>query len=218
MSYYVDLILNILFTLVPVLFGWIRFPNINPVFYPFFFSVWLNGLNLTIGGIIAEFGYYNTTNYNIWFLLDAYISLWIFEKWNLFESKQSYQALWMVLSVFWLIETVFFSKLTLDYNSYFRMFYCFIIILMSISTINSLLIRERKALLKNPVFIICCTFVFFNSIIVLAEAFFASNLQLGDSFRINMERIILFAGLLCNLIYTIAILLMPKKQAFILQY
>ena len=204
--------------MIPAVVGWIRFPQINPVFYPFLISIWLNALNVIFGSIIVQFGYYNIFHYNIWFLIDAFLLLWLFKKWNLFESKKVYYSLWVLLSVCWLAESIFLSKLTRDYNSYFRIFYSFLIVLMSISTINSLLMRERKPLIRNPMFIICCTFALYNTITVVAEAFFASHLQLGDSFRINMDFMILYAGFLFNTIYAIAILWMPKKQAFILQY
>ena len=188
-SYYIDLMLSIFFIMIPAVVGWIRFPQINPVFYPFLISIWLNALNVIFGSIIVQFGYYNIFHYNIWFLLDAYLSLWIFKRWNLFESKKSYRNLWILISSFWLIETVFFSKLVFEYNSYFRIFYCFVIILMSINTINATLMRERKALIKNPMFVICCTLVLSNTITVLGESFFASNLQLGNRFRISVDRI-----------------------------
>ena len=218
MNYYVVLMLS-LFIIVPAIIGWVRFSNINPIFYPFLISIWLNALNNIFGSIIVEFGYYNVFHFNIWILLDAYILLWSFKKWNFFDrGKKMYYLLWSLFSVAWILETIFFSKLTVEYNSYFRIFYSFVIILMSINTINYLLIRERRPLLKNAMFIICCAFVLFNTITVLAEAFFASNLQLGESFRYNMEFIIIFTSLLCNMIYALAILWMPKKQAFILQY
>ncbi len=163
-------------------------------------------------------GYYNIFHYNIWFLLDAIVLLWSFKKWNLFESKKVYNSLWILISICWLLESIFLSKLTRDYNSYFRILYSFLIILMSISTINSLLMKERKPLIKNPIFVICCTFVLLNTITVLGEAFFASHLQLGNNFRINVDHVIVYTGWLCNTVYAITILWMPKKQAFILQY
>jgi hypothetical protein len=217
MSYYIALIIS-LFILAPAIIGAIRFLNINTIFYPFIISIWVNAINLILGFIIVEFGYFNTFHYNIWFLIDALIWLWLFRKWNLFESQIFYKSLWFLLIVAWLLETIFLSKLTLDYNSYFRILYSFIVILMSISTINSILMKERKLLLKNPMFVISCTLVLANIITVLTEAFFASNLQLGDEFRSNMERMVVITSLLCNLIYALAILWMPKKQAFILQY
>ena len=218
MSYYLELALNILFIAVPAIVGWVRVIYINPVFYPFLISIWLNAVNTIFGSIIVQFGFYNIFHYNIWFLLDALILLWLFNRWNLFESKKVYHSLWVLLIICWLIEAIFLSKLIGDYNSYFRILYSFLVILMSISTINSLLIKERKPLLKSPMFVICCTFVLSNTIIVLGEAFFASRLQLGDKFRTNMDDMITYTSWLCNTIYAITILWMPKKQAFILQY
>ena len=181
--------------------------------------MWVSAVNVVFGSIIVQFDYYNTVNFNLWLLVDSYILLWLFQKWNFVEpTKRLYQSIWVLFSFVWLLETIFLSKLSLGFNSYFRIFYSFIVILLSISTINSLLIKERKPLLKNPMFVICGTFVFFNTIVVLAEAFFASNLQLGDKFRINIDRITVLTGFLCNMVYTITILWMPKKQAFILQY
>ena len=88
-SYYIDLMLSIFFIMIPAVVGWIRFPQINPVFYPFLISIWLNALNVIFGSIIVQFGYYNIFHYNIWFLIDAFLLLWLFKKWNLFESKKS---------------------------------------------------------------------------------------------------------------------------------
>ncbi len=218
MGYYIDLTLSVIFIVIPACIGWIRFSNINEVFYPFLISIWLNAVNVIFGSIIVEFDYNNIFHYNIWFLLDAFVLLWLFKKWNLFESKKLYHSLQFLLGICWLLESIFLSKLIQDYNSYFRIVYSFLVILMSISTINSLLMRERKSLLKNPMFVICCTFVLMNTITVLAEAFFASHLQLGESFRINMDNIIVYSAFLFNTVYAIAILWMPKKQAFILQY
>jgi hypothetical protein len=217
MGYYVGLWLSLVIV-VPAIVGAIRFANVNPIFHPFIISIWLSALNLIFGAMIVEFGYYNIVHYNIWFLLDAFVLLWLFKEWNLFESKRLYRFLLILLSIFWLSEIIFLSRLTHEYNSYFRILYSFIIILLSISTINSLLMRERKPLLKNPMFIICCTFVILNAITVLTEAFFASNLHLGDQFRINMDRIMTLTSVIGNLIYALAILWMPKRQAFILQY
>src|SRR5215203_5496208 len=98
-SYYIDLILGIFFIMIPAIVGWIRFPQINPVFYPFLIAIWLNALNVIFGSIIVQFGYFNIFHYNIWFLLDAFVLLWMFKKWNLFESKKMYNSLWLLLSI-----------------------------------------------------------------------------------------------------------------------
>ena len=218
MNYYLLKALDLLI-IIPATIAWLRFSKINSIYYPFLFSIWITTLDNIYGGIIVEFGYYNIVDFNIWVLLNAYIILWLFKKWNIFDqAKRLYQFLLILFGFAWMLETILLSKLTLGFNSYFRILSSFVFILMSISTINFLLMRERKSLVKNPMFIICCTFVLFNTITVLSEAFFASNLQLGDQFRINVDRMIVFTGVLSNLVYAITILWMPKKQAFILQY
>ena len=218
MNYYLVKALDLLI-IIPAIIALLRVSKINSVFYPFLYSIWLGTLENVFSSIIVEFDYYNTIDFNIWLLLNAYVVLWLFKNWNLFDrSRKLYGFLIFLVTIVWTVETIFLSKLAEGFNSYFRILFSFMVILMSINTINSLLMRERKPLLKNPVFLICSTFVLFNTIAVVAEAFFASNLQLGDQFRINMDRIIVFTSLLCNLIYALAILWMPKKQAFILQY
>lgn len=218
MDYYVILTFS-LFSIVPTIIAWARLSNINPIYYPFLISVWLNAVNNVFGGIVVEYGYYNTFHYNIWILLDAFVLLWSFKKWGFFDGgKKLYYLLSALFGVVWISETIFITKLTIDYNSYFRILYSFVIILISINTVNYLIIRERKTLLKNSMFIICCALILFNTIHVLAEAFFAANLQLGYRFRYNMEFMIVVTSLLCNITYSLAILWMPKKQAFTLQY
>jgi hypothetical protein len=217
MSYYVVTALG-LFVVVPAIIAAFRLPDINPVFDPFIISIWVNAFNVFFSSAVDPLGYYNIVPYNIWFLLDAFIMLWLFKKWNLFESKKLYHSLWILLGIFWLVETIFFSKLIGEFNSYFRILYCFIVILMSISTINSILMKERINLMKNSMFLICCTFVLLNTITVIGESFFASNLQLGNTFRISMDRLITYTNLLCNIIFSLIIVWMPKKQAFMLQY
>jgi hypothetical protein len=196
----------------------IRLPTISSEFDPFIIAIWLRGANAAFGLIIQHFGYNNIVHYNLWFVGEAFLLLWAFEKWNLFESKKFYRFLAVALGFTWLAETILFSKLTGDYNSYFRIIYSFVVILMSISMINNILLRAAINPLKNSIFLICCTLVLLNTITVIGEAFFAYNLIMGEEFRIYMDHIINFIDALCSLIFALIILWMPKKQAFTLQY
>ena len=217
MDFYVAASLS-LFIVVPAIVAAVRLPDISSDFDPFLIFIWLNAFNVGFGTIIEPLGYYNIVHYNIWFLADAFILLWLFRKWNLFESKKVYRSIVIMLGICWLVETIFFSKLTTDYNSYFRILYSFIVILRSISLINSLLLKANINPLKNPIFLICCTFILLNTITVIGEAFFAYNLILGNEFRMYMEDLIIFINVLCSLFFALIILWMPKKQAFTLQY
>jgi hypothetical protein len=145
--------------------------------------------------------------------------LWLFKKWHLFDaSKNIYYGLFILYSIAWLTEMIFIAKFSLAYASYFRILYSFITVLMSINVINFLLMKERSMLLRNSMFIICCSFVLFYSLAAVSEAFFAYGVRLSNSFLAYVTYILIFANFFCNLIYALAILWMPKKQAFTLQY
>jgi hypothetical protein len=204
--------------LVPAIVAAIRLPKTSPEFDPFLVFLWLSGINGAISLPVQYLGYYNILHYNIWFLADAYCLLWIFKRWNLFESKRFYNSIAVVFGVCWLVETIFFSKLLEDYNSYFRIIYTFVAILMSVAMINTVLLKIRVSPLKNPMFLICCTFVLLNTITVIGEAFFAYSLVFGNTFRIGMDHIIVIIHAICSLFFALIILWIPTKQAFTLQY
>ena len=203
---------------VPAMVAALRFPKISSEFDLFIASIWLYGFNAGIGTMVEPFGFNNIFHYNIWFLADAYILLWVFKKWNLFQSRKIFNSIAVLLGICWLTETIFFSKLTGDYNSYFRVIYCFAVILMSIGMINIVLLKARGNPLKSSVFLICCTFILLDTITVIGEAFFAYNLVLGNQFRIYMDDLIILINALCSLMFALIILWMPKRQAFTLQY
>ena len=207
-----------LFALIPAILGAIRLPMISREFDPFIVCMWLYGINGGISYSVIDMGYYNIFHYNIWFLADAYTLLWVFKRWNLFESKKFHRSIAVFIGLCWLTETIFFSKLLGDYNSYFRIIYSFIVILMSISMINALLLKATINPLKNSIFLICCTIILLNTISLISEAFFAYNLVLSNQFRIYMDHINTFINALCSLIFALIILWLPRKQAFTLQY
>lgn len=217
MNFYVSIALNHLIT-VPAIVSWVRYKNINPAFYPFLIWVWAGFLNETISIFLMFNGYYNIVNFNIFLLAQSLLFLWLFKRWNLFNQKKIYFFLLTAFIVAWLRETIFFSKLTQAFNSYFLIFHSFIIVLMSISIINMLLMKERASLSRNPVFIICSALVLFFTLQVLTEAFWAYGVKLSPSFQNGLTLIVVFTNLFCNFIYTLAIVWMPKKQPFTLQY
>lgn len=218
MNYYLVLILN-LSVLFPSILGWVHFKKVDSAFYPFIYIVWLGCINEIVSNTVMYYGYYNTVNFNIHLLLEAFLLLFLFKKWYLFNrSKKIFYILFIGYAITWTLETIFISKLVSAFDSYFRILYCFISVLMSISIINFLLMSERKLLLKNSIFLICCAFVLFYTLSVLTEVFFLYGLQLSNSFILYINRIVVFTNFFCNLIYALALLWMPKKLAFTLQY
>lgn len=218
MNYYTSITLN-LFVLIPSLIGLLRFNKISREFYPFLLIVWLGCINEIFSIIIIRFGFYNIINFNIHLLFESLLLLWLFKNWHVFDrAKKIYHALIFIYLLSWIAETIFITKLSLAFTSYFRILYSFITVLLSVTVTNFLLMKEKGLLLKNSIFIICCAFLIFYTLTVLAEAFFAYGLKLGPGFTNSINHIIVFTNFFCNLIFALAILWMPKRQAFSLQF
>jgi hypothetical protein len=198
--------------------GLIRFRRINPAFYPFLYIMWAGSVNEITSTVIVFLGYYNIINFNIYNLVESILGVWLFYRWHLFyQTNRLYYALLLTFSLTWLLDIVFISGFS-HFNSFYRIFYSFVLILLSINMINRLLFQERISLLKNPVFLICSGFIIFYTLTVSTEAFFVYGLKLSPAFQENINYILNSANLLCNLIYALAILWMPRRQAFSLQY
>jgi hypothetical protein len=198
--------------------GCVRFRRIHPDYYPFLFLIWTGSINEVISTILIFSGYYNIVNFNIYNLIESLLATWLFYRWRLFDGNQKlYHSLLLTFSASWLLDIIFISGFS-HFNSYFRIFYSFALILMSINMINRMLFKERINFLRNPVFIICSGFIIFYTLTVTTEAFYVYGLKLSLAFQANITYILMSANLFCNLIYALAILWMPRRQAFSLQY
>ncbi len=217
MNFYVTQALGFLI-IIPAIAGWVRYKNINPAFYPFLIWIWVGLINESIGLIMMLRGYYNIMNFNIFLLIQSLLILNLFRRWRLFKPEKTYYLFFVIFIIAWLGETVFISKLTNAFNSYFLIFHSFVIVLMSISTINMLLMKERALLVKNSIFLNCGAFVIFFTLSVLTETFWAYGLKLSPSFTNGINHIIVIANTFCIFVYTLAIVWMPKKQPFTLQF
>ena len=196
----------------------IRLHEINTNFYPFLVFIWAGAINEIFSTIIINLGFYNIFNYNLSLLIESVLLLWQFHKWGLFKDKKYFTILFLLFVLSWLSENIFISGFYLGFNSYFRIFCSFIIVLLSLSILNQEILKERKNLLRNSIFIICCGIILMYTYAVLTESFIVYGVSMNDPFSKNLYRIFIFINLFCNIIYAIAILWMPKKQAFTLQY
>lgn len=117
----------------------------------------------------------------------------------------------------WFADNIFLYSVHGN-NSVFRIFYSLIILLLSIRQLHVILAREENKFLKNAVFQLCATFLVYYSCRVFIEI--VNFLLPGQSNAYNLElfMIIAVANFLSYIIYTIAILCIPGKQEFTMQY
>ncbi|PWU00672.1 MAG: hypothetical protein C5B52_08535 [Bacteroidetes bacterium] len=200
--------------LVPAVTAWIRFKKVNPIFLPVVYFIWIGTLNEIISLIINLAGYSNAINSNIYVLIEACILTLQFAKWDLFRKKESlYKIVLISLLVFWLLENFVVGSIR-QFSSYFRIYYSFLVALMSVTEINRLIVTDRKNLFKNPIFLFCIGFIIYFTYKVLVETFWVYGLNYKRTFRNSVYDILLWINLFANLTYATGFLWMNRKLRF----
>ncbi len=182
-------------------------------FLPFFVFIWAGAANEIVSHFTILYLRSNMMNNNIYVLIESLLLLWLFYCWQLFDrSKWLLWALGASFILFWLAEVFVFSEIT-RVAAYFRVFYSFPIVLLSISMINRLLTQESGNLLKNAAFIICVAFVIYFTFKILLEIFYIYGMMHSRAFRTSVFDIMRVINLLCNLIYAVALIWIPRKNS-----
>jgi hypothetical protein len=201
---------------IPAILGFFKFAGANPDYTPFFWYIWLGLLNEIISSFINYAGHSNAVNNNIYVLVESLLILWLFRRWKLFKTYDIYYALVFLYLAVWVTENLFISRITF-FNSYFRIVYSFATVLMSIQVVNQLIVREQKSITRHATFIISTGFIIYYTYKILVEVFWVYGLNKNPEFQTNVYNILNIINLICNLIYALAIIWVPRKQEFIRQ-
>lgn len=191
-----------------------KFKKAASSFLPFFIFIWLGFANEVLSYFTAHYLRNTNVNNNIYVLLESLLLLWQFTCWRLFDSNRLLpKILAAAFVLFWIAECFIFADI-LYVAGYFRVFYSFVIVLLSISMMNQLITSERGNLLKNAAFIICIAFVIFFTYKILIEIFYIYGLFTSNrEFRLRVFNIMRYINLFCNLVYAAALLWVPKKSS-----
>jgi hypothetical protein len=213
MTYTTALICTLSIVIAAVI-GVVRFKKINPAYYPFLILVWVAFLNEVIGFLLSRTIRSNTVNNNIYVLIESLLILWQFQKWHVFDrSMPLFRILLVVFPLAWVVNIFIISGIN-STAIYFRIFYSFVIVLISINTINGLIILERRNILKNPVFLINIGFILYFTLKLLVQTILIYGSGVSSEFRMNVIITHVYVNLFANLIYGLAVLWMPSKQRF----
>jgi hypothetical protein len=204
---------------LPVIAGIIRLKVIDQSYYPFivflcagcimeflpFYLYPAHGRNVTVAVV------------NLYALFEAMVLTWLFYSWSLFKKdRKFFQAVLICFFVLWLVLTFLFQSTT-GSNYAFRVLYSVAIIIFSVSMINKLVITERGTLLKSPKFIISICLIIFYTFFALTNvtrlSYYSS--KASSVFIQELQYIPAWSNFITNLIYTLAILWMPRKKSFI---
>jgi hypothetical protein len=184
--------------------------------HPFLVLMWVALLNELLSDIVIGYFHTNSVNSNIYVLVEALIVVWQFSRWRLFPGTRPYLWIAGLLAAFWIGENLVYSNLRV-FNSYFRVVYALVIVLLSIQLVNKLIVAEQRSLLRNAIFLICLGFTLFYTYKIMVEIFWIYGLNASRDFRSKVFFISNFVNLFSNLIFAVAILWMPRKREFMLQ-
>src|SRR5665647_2019735 len=202
--------------IVPAIIGIFRFRKLNQIYFPFLLCIWIGLLNELVSVLLIDFFHVsNSVNTDIYCLIEALLYTWLFRNLNLFQHTKQYILLMSFLCTAWLIDNFIISQITL-FDSYFTIVYSLMIVLMSITILNRLIVQQIN-LLANSTFLICAALIIYFTLMALMEIFWLYGLNSSSIFRLNIYRIMSYINLSVNLIFAIAILWMHRKQEFTLQ-
>jgi hypothetical protein len=213
-------ILNLIFSFtiaIAAVIGLVRLSKIDRTYYPFLILIWLGLVTEVMNLVMLQIPGHEKNNLivgNIYVLGEAILITWQFKRWGLFR-KLNWLFGTLIISYFFLWTAEKLKLYTLnDLTHLYSIWYGFLIVLMSISTLNSLIVRERKNILKNPIFLICIGFVVFFTTQVITEGFLLYGIRFGYEMGVRINYTKAYVNLFSNLIYAVAVLCMPSKHRF----
>ncbi len=196
--------------------GWVRFRKINPAYYPFSYCIWLAFLNEILSFIFAQTIRDNSVNNNLYALAESLLIVWQFRNWGIFKNKDN--LFYTVLAIFtagWVTDHFILNHLT-TFTYHYRIAYSFVTVLFSVNMINTVIVRERKSLLKNPAFLICTAYVINFTYYVMYMTLYLYSSEINWDFLNKLTGIMPYANLLSNLLFALAVLWIPARQRFTL--
>lgn len=212
-----DFVLSFSSIALAAIIGIVRFRQINNSYHPFLFCIWIGSLNEILSFFVQRLGYSNGTNNTIYVLVESIIVTIQFEQWHFFKRhKYFFYAILISLVLTWAGEALFRGGINYT-MSYFRIYYPFIVVIMSLTLMGSIISSERKNILLNSRFLICIGFVIYFANKVIIGMFWLYSIRFSHAFSENLFSILVYINLFCNLIYAFAILWMPTKLRFSMQ-
>ena len=195
----------------------VRFRYIPKQYMPFVVLIWVGSANEIISILLLSSGRYNIYNSMIYDLLELGLMLAFFYRLKTFRAGlRWFYLLAILLPALWIYDS-FFLHTTNDFNALFGFIYATVIVFLSLTVINNLVISTGN-LLRHPVFLICVGFIIYYTYRIIIDVFWLYGFDYWPAFTSKLFRTHVFINLFCNLIYALAILWIQKKQAFSLQF
>lgn len=205
--------------LLPLIAGLIRFRRIGWSYQPFL-GLLLFGTIIEVITYIQIQNRHNMSNAilsNIFALAEWCLIAWQFHVWGFLKQKKTlFYALLIISSLPWVIENIFLKKIN-DFSPYFRFYYYFLIVLLSVNKINFMITHDNRNLFRNPRFLICIGFIIYFIYKILYEWAYQVSVFGTSEIMSTIITGMAYINVLTNIIYAIAFLLIPAPRKFTLE-
>lgn len=203
---------------IPGILGVLKFPQIQNVYRPFIYLVWVGCVNEVIS-IYCAFRFHNNIANNIIYnFSESLFLLWFFKRLDIFEGRRHFlNFLVLLFAGVWCTESFVVHPFGTQYTCYFDTIYAFCVVMFSVDVINRLLLTETDVL-RNPIFLICVTFIIYFSFQIIERMFWVYGVKNSEEFRRGVQQIMVIVNFLSNFIFGLSVLWMQKRRAFTLQF
>src|SRR5687768_475367 len=102
----------------------IRIRNINEVYYPFLYFIWIACINESLSIILSRAQIPVTINNNIYVLIESLLLLWFFKNILFPNGTRGFYLGLIMYIIIWFFENILLDKIN-DISAYFRITYSF---------------------------------------------------------------------------------------------
>jgi hypothetical protein len=199
---------------LPALIGLVRYRKADTAYRPFLIYIFYSLFNELFVGLYLSGRSKNgeIINWEVFNLLEGLLLLIQFYYWQRFKSYRNVFFILLFATIAgWVLENFVFSSIY-SFNPVFLIACSFLIILLSINTINHQVVNYNRSISKNPIFIICvalCIYFIYNIFVFTFLAKGASNYD--KKFMKNVFEIKVYINALTNILYAIGVFYIPGK-------
>ncbi|ASZ13795.1 hypothetical protein KTO58_05185 [Chitinophaga pendula] len=200
--------------LIPLSIALIRYDRVIRSFLPFILLLLVSFITECLSFLfIRVLHTSNALVLNMHGLVESLLIAYLFYRWSMLKEKRLlFGVLGATFIVVWLVENILLQQI-MSFSPFFRVFYSFAVILLSINQINYMIAQDSSNLLKSATFLICIGFIiFFIYQIIYEAAYFVGQ----DNSDIANRIIYLFAFMnaFINMVYAIAVYHIPLKNEY----
>ncbi|MDE3249617.1 MAG: hypothetical protein KGO82_13200 [Bacteroidota bacterium] len=198
---------------IAVAIGMVRWKQIDPSYHPFIYNLSLS-LLVEILNALHPYSVLTVETLNIFSIFDFLLFTWMFHNWGLFNYKKNrFYTVFALGVVTWTIVTFGITGFR-NINNPFLILYSFALIAFSVTSFNKIVVQQRINIFRNAGFFICIGIMIFYSFFILTRATDLSfgPLSMSKSFKLSLQKIVVYTNLLANLLYAVAVIWVPRKK------